>query len=185
MADRQIEPLELDELYWRMGKALRDLQYLELGIAQFLTLKLDVRTRGRVTEEQAQRMLAKRVRHTLGEAIGYAREGGAVDHTLLQRMVDLNQQRHWLVHRSVRENGDDLYEETGRRAIMVRLQDFSREALSLHKTMGIEVEKWTAGQGVDTTATARAAAAQLDALRGRGPRLFTRLGRWLGPRGRR
>jgi hypothetical protein len=185
MASRQIEPLELDVIYWLMGKALRELQYLEVTIANFLTLKLDIRTRYRVPEEEAHRMLAKRLKNTLGEAIGFAREGKAIDQPLLTRLAALNQERHWLVHRSVAQNGDDLYEEAGRRAVMDRLEAFSREALALDKAMCAKVEKWSAAQGIDTAATSRAAEAQLDALRGGMPRLFTRLGRWLGSRGGR
>ena len=180
MEHRQIDRLELHDLYLLMGKALRDLQYLELGLAQFLTLKLDVRTPGRVDAEEAERMLQVRLARTLGQAIGDAKQGAALDESFLTRLSELNQVRRWLVHRSVFENGDDLYEESARAGVMERVAEFSREALALHHAVATEVEKWVAAHGLDTQVPSAIAKYDLHALKTGAPRLISRLGRWIG-----
>ena len=166
MAQRQINPFELEYMFKVIGQAVWHLQYLEVALDQLITLKVDIRTPGRVPEAEAWAMLTRNQRDTLGDSIKKAEKNQALDEATLKRLRSLNHERRWLVHRSYTENGKDLYEDVTRQAMLERLANFMVDARALHYEMNSEVEKYVASFGYDTEAIARQAETDLRKLKG-------------------
>lgn len=166
MARRQISPGELQEMYRLIGKAVWGLQYLEVALDQFLTLKVDIKTPGAVPKQKAIAMLARNQRATLGASLNKARQHTAMDAALMDRLDTLNKERAWLVHRSVTESGDDLYDDAARLAVLQRIDRFCLESRELHRALAAEVERFMVMHGFGTQSIEQAAEAALRRLKG-------------------
>ncbi len=57
-------------------------------------------------------------------------------------------ERDWLVHRSLHENGDDLYLNSERRKLLERLNKFTEDAKRLQRLIGEELEDFVVSKGV-------------------------------------
>jgi hypothetical protein len=66
VTNRQINAYELEIMYKLIGQAIWHLQYLELALDQFVTIKVDIKVPSSVSEEQAYAMLARNQHNTLG-----------------------------------------------------------------------------------------------------------------------
>jgi len=109
---RQMTAGELEDFYRRIGAAIWRLQYLEDILVNFLTLKLVHERRcagGTVAMAEAQAQLAEKRKLTLGPLIESCVSKKIISRERVQRFEAFKAERHWLVHRSMIENGDDLY----------------------------------------------------------------------------
>ena len=82
------------------------------------------------------------------------------------RLETLKEERDWLVHRSVYQNSKDLYEEDKRLALILRIQEFSKEALTLQKLIAKELEDFVGSQGVSREQVLHIALENLSKLEG-------------------
>jgi hypothetical protein len=96
-----------------------------------------------------------------------AREAKVLNLKLQTRLETLKEERDWLVHRSVYQNAKDLYEENKRLALILRIQEFSEEALTLLKLIAKELEDFVGSQGVSRQQVLHIALETLSKLEGK------------------
>lgn len=128
---RQVTADELSALYQQIGACIWQLQYLEDALHTFLTMKVELKQPGVVSESEARAILAKRRRATLGSSIRFAEANDALPATLIERLLQLKDNRDWLVHRSMHEHGDALYTDDGRSFVSQRLGNILGETLAI------------------------------------------------------
>ncbi|QBB71141.1 hypothetical protein ELE36_12690 [Pseudolysobacter antarcticus] len=145
---RQISPDELDSLYCSIGKCVWHLQYVEDALQTLLTLKVDIKAPGGVTEAEAKELLAKHRRATLGTSLRTAEKHNALPMEVMSRLSQFKEERDWLVHKSVNKDGEGLYTSEGRSAIFGRLNAFVDEAMSLQRALGLEVATFIESHGL-------------------------------------
>ncbi|MCX5818778.1 MAG: hypothetical protein NT047_02530 [Deltaproteobacteria bacterium] len=148
MNRRQINEEELQALFAAIGKGIWYLQYVEDVLHNYITLKRDVKVRGTVSPEKAEAILLKNRSKTLGKSLQIASDAQVLSPSLQKRLNKFKDERDWLVHRSVYQNGDDLYLEVKRVALINRIQIFSDEALLLQKLIAKEMEDFVVPQRV-------------------------------------
>lgn len=124
------------------------LQYIEDALHTYLTMKIDIRRPGAVSESEARELLAKQRHATLGTALRTAQKNEVLPATLLKRLAHLKEERDWLVHRSLVQNGASLYTDVGRNATFQRLDAFVEEAISIHRALMAEVTSFTESHGL-------------------------------------
>ena len=157
---------ELGTLYRLIGKGIWHLQHLEDALSTCITVKSDIKARGAMGEAQAAALLTKRRSHTLGTALRIAREGQVLSPSSQDRLERFKEERDWLVHRSLHENGDDLYRDEMRYFLFDRLAAFSEEALNLQRLIAAELEEFVVAQGISRERIKEYAAHQIMGLRG-------------------
>ncbi len=85
---------------------------------------------------------------TLGSLLRYSKEAGIVGLELQSKVEELLEERNWLIHRSLRMNGDDFYVSPHRERLMERLSEFSMCAMNLQKLLVKELEDFVVSRGV-------------------------------------
>src|SRR5690606_33321940 len=130
------------------------------------TLKRDVKAPGSITEEKARTFLAQHRRKTLGQSLGISRQAQVLSADLQKRLEHFKEERDWLVHRSVYQNGNDLYVDEKRGALMNRIQAFSKEAKTLQKLICSELEDFVVFHGETREKIGQEAAEAVRKLRG-------------------
>lgn len=143
-----IGPGELETLYRLIGKGIWHLQHLEDALSTCITVKHDVKESGPMGAAEAEAVLAKRRRHTLGTALRIAREEQLLSESVLERMQSFKEERDWLVHRSLHESGDSLQQDEETLLLFDRLEAFSAEALALQCAIGEELQRFVLSRGI-------------------------------------
>lgn len=77
----------------------------------------------------------------------------------------LRDERHWLVHRSMVESGDDLYGSESRRATFERIRMVREEAIELKRIVAAELFSWSALHGISMESVERQAQDAIRKLR--------------------
>ena len=163
---RQLTPDELDALYREIGKGVWHLQYVEDALNTLITLKVEMKSPGRVSHNEAQEMLAKHRRNTLGTSLRIAREQSVVSADLKVRLSHFKGERDWLVHRSLNTNGELLYTDEGRTQTFQRLAQFSVEAKALQHDIANEIALFAQNHGIDIAGLEARAHAKVAKLKG-------------------
>lgn len=157
---------ELDEFYRGVGRCIWHLQYLEDVLHTLLALKIDIRTPGRVCQKEADQLLTKHRRASLGTALGTAEKHGALPAELMNKLRSLKDERDWLVHRSMHQDGDDLYTDEGRTAVFKRIETLMEDSVSVKSLVVVEVESFVAKQGVSMAQVEAIAQQKIARLKG-------------------
>jgi len=166
---RQMNAEELDEFYRRVGAAIWHVQYLEDVLVSFLAMKLlgPKRSDGQaISAAEMDALLTQKRKLTLGPLIQACIGQNIITPALEPRFEIFKTDRHWLVHRSVVESGDGLYNGEARDAVFSRIFSVQEEAISLKKLIGAGLETWLSAQGVDVDAAARQGEDVLRKLKG-------------------
>lgn len=166
MSRRSINAEELHTLFALIGKGIWHQQTVEDALHTTITLKRDVKTPGSITEEEAKTFLAQHRRKTLGQSLGVSRQAQVLSADLQKRLEHFKEERNWLVHRSVYQNGDDLYDGETRVALISRIQNFSEEANALQRLIYSELEAFCVSQGISREKIGQEAAEAIRKLRG-------------------
>jgi len=145
---RQINPVELDDIYYLMGKCIWYVQYVEDALHTLLALKVEIKVPGAVAEEQANDFLAKHRRSTLGTALRIAKEHKALPDPLFNRLTKLKEERDWLVHRSQNQDGRNLYTDSGRKDVLDRLESLYKETKLLQSEIAEQVHTFALSCGI-------------------------------------
>ena len=159
---------ELAEFYRLIGSAIWHIQYLEDALVNFLVMKLGYERRCAGEEfslEHAQALLLKKRRMTFGPLLDSCFSRKVIRPEHMARFTTFREERHWLVHRSVFESGDGLYQQAERRATFERIDAIREESILLKKIVATDLEAWSAAHGVDTDAAAQQAQAAMQKLR--------------------
>jgi hypothetical protein len=163
---RQLTAHELDALYLSVGRSIWHIQYLEDVLHTYLTLKIEIREPGRVTAEEARELLAKHRRASLGTALGVAAKHEALKAELLTELRSLKDERDWLVHRSMHQDGDSLYTDEGRNAVFARLDALMEKTIRLKSQVLAATEAFCAGHGISSEQAEKLAREQVARLKG-------------------
>ena len=145
---REISPSELDCLLNLIGAGIWQLQNVEDALDQFITIKHEIKEPGSVSLEEANAILKKHRKKTLGNSINFSKENNVCSVDLQNRLEKFNKERIWLVHKVNIEHGEDLYEDDKRFALMGRIKVFIKEAESLHKLVLQDLEGFAIGKGI-------------------------------------
>ncbi|MGN7725441.1 hypothetical protein ACTJIL_06420 [Luteimonas sp. 22616] len=165
---RQITADELATLYHEIGACIWHMQYLEDALHNFLTMKVELRAPGLVEEQEALALLAKHRRATLGTALRTAETSGALPAPILLQLRALKEERDWLVHRSMHQDGNNLYTDHGRGTVFDRLSDIQSRTFHLKEQIVKEIEAFCTEHGISSSEADEAAKEQVAALRGEG-----------------
>ena len=82
------------------------------------------------------------------------------------RFANFKLERHWLVHRSLMESADDLYDNSAREAVFSRIVAIRDEAISLRAIVFGDLQNWADAEGVCREAVDMHAEEELRKLRG-------------------
>jgi hypothetical protein len=146
---RQISSEELHTLYSLIGEGIWHLQNVEEILDVYITLKGNVKKRGSMPEEKAEKILAKHRRNTLGSSIKAATKLHVLSEKLQEQLKLFKKERDWLVHRSVYQHRADLYDDEKRSSLFTRIGTFNEEAIMIIKILATELEEFVVSQGVD------------------------------------
>ena len=145
---RQINADELQVFFKLIGSGIWYLQHVEDALSTYITVKAEIKERGGTSAENAKLLLSKHRRNTLGTSIRFAKERQVLDPELLAMLEAFKAERDWLVHRSLHENGDDLYLNSDRHILLERLNKFSEDAKRLQGLIAEELENFVVSKGV-------------------------------------
>lgn len=148
MPDSPIYQLELNKMYWLTGQAIWYLQQVEMGLSISITLKGEIQKRGSVPKDKADAILSKHHANTLGTSINTAKKKNIYDQLFFDRLSRFKEERDWLVHRSVRLNGEDLFVNESRDKLFRRIESFTKEAIALNGEILADLVKFSTRQGV-------------------------------------
>ena len=166
---RQVTAAELADFYQRIGAAIWHVQYLEDALASFLTMKLSHQARCAGTvfgPQEAADLLASKRRMTFGPLLESALSHKVVRRDHKTEFDTFKEERHWLVHRSMVENGDDLYLQSTRTGVLDRITRIQEEAIRLKKVVAADLEAWAVAHGVDARVVYEQAAEAILKLQG-------------------
>jgi hypothetical protein len=108
--------------------------------------------------------LAKERKKTLGMLLREAKEAHLVEGDIAAAFRLLVGERNWLIHRSMHECNDGLYDLAERAAFIERLDLLTDEAIRLKKQLYEGATRWLADQGVDVAKAEALGAAQFRRL---------------------
>jgi len=145
---RQINADELQVFFMFIGSGIWFLQHVEDALSTYIAVKAEIKERGRTSAENAQILLSKHRKNTLGTSIRFAKEKQVLDPELLAMLEAFKTERDWLVHRSLYENGDDLFLNSDRHILLERLTKFSEDAKKLQGLIAEELEDFVVSKGV-------------------------------------
>lgn len=163
---RQLNPDELDALYREIGKGIWHLQYVEDALCTLITLKVEVKTPGQVPHEEAQRLLAKHRRNTLGTSLRIAKESNIVTSSLEAQLAHFKEERDWVVHRSLNSHSELLYTDEGRAEMFERLEKFFSEATALQHAIVNELASYAESHGISIAVVEARAQTKIARLKG-------------------
>lgn len=166
---REVTAAELADLYHCIGAAIWHVQYLEDVLVSFVTIRIvhERRCAGEIVDTAAaEKFLKKNRRLTLGPLLKAARQKSIISPADEAEFESFKEARHWLVHRSMVGNGDDLYFGPTRVAFFRRVQDIQDRAILLGKRVAEDMGAWASAHGVDPAEAERQAAAKISKLRG-------------------
>ncbi len=163
---RQINPMELDYLFHRIGTAIWHLQNVEDSLIPLIIIKGIAVEPNSLEESEALRHEAKLKKLTLGKLIGRLTELDLVESDFIERLREFNNERKWVVHNSVRESGDHLYTESGRNQFFSRIERFVDEAECIHKHIGELVIEYSVEKGMSRTEIEARASKEIARLKG-------------------
>lgn len=163
---RQISEDELALLYHEIGACIWNMQYLEDVLHTFLTLKVELKKPGMVSATETMDLLAKHRRATLGTSLKTAETKSALPQELIDQLKSLKEERDWLVHRSMHQDGKNLYTDSGRHIFFTRLSVIQDEVSRLKAELLKECIDFCSGHGISSEEASSLAAKQIAILRG-------------------
>ena len=163
---RQMCLEEQEALYRSIGRCIWHIQYVEDALHTLLSLKVEIKTPGAVAEDMAHELLKKHRRATLGTALRTARDNNSLPQDLFSRLLNLKEERDWLVHRSQHQDGYSLYTDVGRQAVFQRLEALLNEAVSLQPAIAEQILLFVESHGVCYETARKSAERKIAALKG-------------------
>jgi hypothetical protein len=132
-----IDPFVLQDVLYRVGFALWQIQELESTIAHYLVMvhKLEPG----VAREEAESVLEKTRKKTLGQLLGQLKSQDPVPNQLIERLDHFVEHRNWLAHRSRTESRSLVYQPSRNQELFSRLDWVAAEALALMKLFAEEL----------------------------------------------
>ena len=111
-------------LFSMMGQALINIQVLEECLSVSITLKKDVGYPRKVSKVEADKLLEKYRKFTLGQSINVASEHKLYNDDLQHALKTFQKERNWLVHKSM----DDFYSPDKKEKLFMRIKSVATAA---------------------------------------------------------
>lgn len=144
---RQINEDELDFFFTLIGRAVWHLQYVESSLGELYLIKGIIKEPNAITESEALKEKKKIQKKTLGQLLHAIKEEELVSDNLQTALDDFNQTRKWIVHKSLIENGADLYTSEGRELVFNKLNSFYDNSSTLQKMINHELMEFSVSKG--------------------------------------
>lgn len=178
---REINSEELGFFYRATGEAIFQLQYVEEDLCKFYILICAHFNCDGITRDNAEMRLEKINKKTLGQLIGLLENTGRVQNAMLSDLKEFNSLRKWVVHNSMRENGEDLYTDQGRENFARKILAFTDMAMSIHRGISDSLMHLVTTSGYTTEEQImKVARSEIDRLKGNAQQGQAR-GRWASP----
>lgn len=154
-----LEPASQDEikLYTRMGQALFAVQMLEDCLSVAITLKKEVKHPKNMTKINADEILKKHQKRTLGEAIKKSKNADLFSSEIKESLNEILPERNWLVHHSMREIIATVPDQPSYEPIRIdfyndwfaRVDKLTKQAISLQHSIELDLTKYSEEIGLD------------------------------------
>ncbi len=135
-------------LFALMGQALLNIQVLEECLSVSITLKADVGYPRRLSRAEAETVLKKRRKLTLGDAIKEAQEKKLYPDTLQEALSAFRNERNWLAHRCI----DDFYVPEHRKSFIEKLKYVASTSHHLQRMIESDLIEFSEANGKDMSA---------------------------------
>ncbi len=162
---REIYPDELSFFYQKTGEAIWHLQYVEDFLAKLYIIKAVAKKPDGILEDEAEKVLRKLQKNTLGQLIHKIEAESVVSKKFLEKLKDFNNERKWIVHNSNRER-ESLYTDSGRKYFLERIEKFTDKATELQQMVVIEIVDYGNDLGISGTEILRMAEKKINELKG-------------------
>lgn len=135
-------------LFALMGQALLNIQVLEECLGVSITLKADVGYPRKISKMEADVLLKKRRKFTLGDAIKEAKEKGLYPSDIQEALSAFRDERNWLAHRCI----DEFYAPQHRIQLVERLKHVAATAHRLQRRVEDDLIEFSEENGKDMSA---------------------------------
>lgn len=132
-----INPFVLQDVLYRVGFALWQIQELESTVAHYLVMVH--RFEPGVAREEAESALEKTRRKTLGQLLGELKSNEPIPRELVERLDQFVEHRNWLAHRSRTDSRKLVYQSSRNSELFHKLDWIAAEALALMKLFAEEL----------------------------------------------
>jgi len=136
---REINQTELSFIYQKIGEAIWHLQHVEDLLINFHFIKFHAIEPNGIAEEEANMVLKNLQMLPLGKLIGIAEDKKTISTEFADSLREFNKKRIWVVHHSMRDNGEDLYTTKGLRDFIKNICEFTDNALILQREIESQV----------------------------------------------
>ncbi len=140
------DPEATEQLLLHMGYALAMVQDLELALATYLSIVVDIEPDAAV--DIAAHTFEKNERKTLGSLLAGLRKTDRVPEDLVSQLEALRPERNWLAHRGNHAGREVLNKPKQLAAVLRRMQSLAGDAHELSKAVSAELDRYQIQQGV-------------------------------------
>jgi len=144
---REINQAELSFFYQKIGEAIWHLQHVEDLLISLHFIKFYAKKPNGITEEEANKILPKLQKLNLGRLIGTVEKESIISTEFATELREFNETRIWVVHHSMRQDGDSLYTTDGRNEFIYKICKFTDKAIELEKKIESEVLDYSEKNG--------------------------------------
>lgn len=121
-------------------------QSLEDAISHSYTMQLNPE----IPKEQADNLLNKhRSANTLGGSIKLTKKKELYPDNLHKELETLREERNWLVHKLVPYNLDDMYVESSKNELFIRIKNISNKSQTLQRAIEDDMVEFCEAKGKD------------------------------------
>jgi hypothetical protein len=128
-----IDPFIWQEVIYKVGFALWQIQELETTIAHYLVLVYKLEPG--VAREEAESVLERTRKKSLGQLIAQLKSQDPISNQLVERLDNFVEHRNWLAHRSRSNSRSQVYQPGRSQELFSRLDWIAAEALTLMKLL--------------------------------------------------
>jgi len=143
---------DVEQLYNLLGQSVWQLQHLENVMATFTAMRLIQLRRNEkidVSVENANDIVNKQRKLTLGPLIDMAVKENVVPFDLTKRLENFLGERNWLIHRCVHQEFLSMRNDSARLRLFDRISSFVNEAILIRKGIMDLGHGWLCDMGYD------------------------------------
>jgi len=134
-------------LYTFLGESLCAVQSLEDTLSHSIVLKKTEPDQ----KNEADNLLKKQRKYTLGMAINAIKKGSLFPKPLEIELSNLLTERNWLIHKSITENKDDLKSDSYFEKLHERIKAITLKAHKLQISIELDLIEYSEKKGIDMT----------------------------------
>lgn len=132
-------------LFCLVGEAVSAVQHIEDALSHSIVLK---KAKPRLRSE-ADQLLKKHRKYTLGQAINIAEEASLYSESLQQELREFKSERNWLIHRSIAQGRDEGDLNIFREKFYRRIKAITTQAQELIQLIDEDLIEFSEAHGKD------------------------------------